>query len=175
MVPAAMLRQPLREVVILPTGPGKTAASCRGNVAAEKSMRCPGCALRTGLCAGVENGQPLRTVCDRQEGIFAAGGHRGGETVDCCHRVHLSDERREPLLGHGVGSRKVRGNFEAKDPRSIAHAVGCRVTSLSRWQMGGSVADDALGQQVGQFSVGRDVRIAEDALQLGRFDERRPP
>ena len=34
--------------------------------------------------------------------------------------------------------------------------------------------DDAIGQQVGQGAVDRRVRLAEDARQLRRIDERRP-
>ena len=34
--------------------------------------------------------------------------------------------------------------------------------------------DDAGGQQVGQGSVNRGVRLAQDACQLRRIDERRP-
>ena len=33
---------------------------------------------------------------------------------------------------------------------------------------------DAVGQQVGQYSVDRGVRFAQDACQFRRIDERRP-
>ena len=49
--------------------------------------------------------------------------------------------------------------------------------SLARRQMGGAVAhtpDDALGQQTGQGTVNRGVRLAENERQFRRIDERRP-
>ena len=106
-----------------------------------------------------------------------AGGERGGESIDGGHRVHAADEQRQPLPGHRVGPNEVRGRREAEEPGGLSDAVGRQEVSLARRQVGGAVADPpgvAVGQQVGQCSVDGRVRLAEDACQLRRVDERRP-
>ena len=84
---------------------------------------------------------------------------------------------RQPLPGHGVGAHEVRGRRKAENPGGLSDALVCQVVSLARRQVGGAVAHpphDALGQQVGQGPVDGGVRLAKDAGQLCRIDERRP-
>ena len=59
----------------------------------------------------------------------------------------------------------------------MSDALGRQVVSLARRQVGGAVAhapDNAVGQQVGQGSVDGRVRLAQDARQFRRVDERHP-
>ena len=93
------------------------------------------------------------------------------------HRVHPADEQRQPLPGHGVGTHEVRERIEAEEPGNLSDALGRQVVPLARRQVGGAVArpsHDAIGQQVGQGSVNGRVRLAQDACQLRRVDERHP-
>ena len=106
-----------------------------------------------------------------------AGRHGSGEAVDGSNRVHPADENRQPLPGHRVGAHEVRGGLEAEDPSCLSDALGRQVVPLARRQVGGAVAHppgDAVGQQAGQSAVDRGVRLAEDACQLRRVDERHP-
>ena len=80
-------------------------------------------------------------------------------------------------LDHRVSPHEVRGRLEAEHLGGFADSIGRQVVSVARRQMGGAVAhtpDDALGQQAGQGSVNRGVRLAENERQFRRIDERRP-
>ena len=91
------------------------------------------------------------------------------------HRVHPADEQRQPLPGHWVGPHEVRGHCKAEAHGGLSDALGRQVVLVARRQMGGAVADppgDAVGQQAGQAAVDGRVRLAKDACQLHRVDER---
>lgn len=106
-----------------------------------------------------------------------AGGRQGGESVDAGHCLDPVDDQREPLPEPRVSLREVRGSHEAEDSGGPVDAAGRQVLSLVRRQVCGAVAPpshDAFCQQVAQGSVDRRVRLAEDARQLRRVDERRP-
>ena len=104
-----------------------------------------------------------------------ARGERRCEPVDGSHRVHPADQQRQPLSGYGVGSHEVRGRPEAEQLRSLSDAVGRQAVSLTRRQVGGAVThppDNTVSQQAGQPSVYGRARLAEDARQFRRIDER---
>lgn len=60
--------------------------------------------------------------------------------------------RHEPLSGRRVCAHEVRGRPETEDCGGLEDAVGGRVASLARRQIGGAVAhasDNAVGQKAG--------------------------
>ena len=88
------------------------------------------------------------------------GESDAAETVDGSHRVHPTDEQRQPLSRHRVGPHEIRGSPKAKEPGRLAEAIGRQVVSMARRQLGGAVAhppDDAVGQQAGQGRGGTVV------------------
>ena len=81
------------------------------------------------------------------------------------------------LPGRRVCPHEVSRGSQSRAPRqSHPDAVGSQIVSLARRQVGGAVAhplDDAVGPHVGQGSVDRGVRLAENERQFRRIDERR--
>ena len=95
--------------------------------------------------------------------------------VDAAHRDHLGDQQRQPLSGQWVGPHRNGERVGTDYPGDFADALGRQVVSLVRHQVHGAVAGplhDAFGEQVAQGLVDRGLRLAEDARQFRRVDER---
>ena len=104
--------------------------------------------------------------------VGAASTIRSGRGIDARFRSGDSVRGAPPGLPWEMTVSSVRNLLP------FTHEAGGRqVVSLARRQVDGAVADaahHAVGQQAGQGSVDRRVRLAYDACQFCRVDERHP-